>query len=325
MKRFYYNTLKERSQHSLSDTAYSPKKLVAISAGVPLVLSLLMMLLDWLLAQQIGTTGGLDGLNRRALLSTVQSALRLAQLAVLPFWSIGYTFAMLELARDNEATPSDLLQGFRKWGPVLRLTMLRATMILALGFVSAQIGTVLFVFTPMAAPLMETILELSASGADPTDPVVVEQMMNTLFSTSAVPLLICILTVFLVLYFLTVYRFRFAELCLMENPSLGAMRSLFLSARRMKGSFWAMLRLDLRLWWYHGLTLLTLIIVYTDILLGAFGIVLPMPAEVSALLFAALGAVSQFWLCWWRQNEVTQVYTHAFLMLSKVVPAHRPY
>lgn len=325
MKRFYYNTLKERSARSLSDATYSPKKLVAISAGIPLALSLVMMVVDWLLAQQIGTTGGLEGMDRRALLSTIQSVLQFAQLAVLPFWSIGYTFAMLSVARGEEASPGSLLQGFRKWGPVLRLTMLQSTMILALGFASAQIGTVLFVLTPWAAPLMETVLQLSVSGADPTDPAVMEQMMAVISSTSAVPLLVCVLIAFLMLYLLTVYRFRLAELCLIEDPSLGAMKALFLSARRMKGSFWAMIRLDLRLWWYHILTLATLLIVYGDLLLGLFGISLPMPAEVGALLFAALGAVSQFALSWWRQNEVTQIYTHAFLMLARSVPSHRPY
>ena len=325
MKKFYYNTLKERSAEALSGTEFSPRKLVAISAGVPLALSLVIMLVDWLLSQQIGTTGGLGGLDRRALLSTIQSTLQLVQLVVLPFWTIGYTYAMLQLAKNQEATPGTLLQGFRKWGPVFRLTLLRSTMLLALIFISAQIGSLIFMMTPWAAPLMNAMLQYATSGGDLTDTSFLDQLNQTILSSAAVPLLICVLMVFLALYLLTIYRFRLAEFCLMDEPSLGAMRAVFLSAKRMKGSFWAMLRLDLRLWWYHGLTLLTMLLFYGDVLLGAFGIAMPLSPAVNAFLFAALGALGQFALCCWRQNEVTQVYTQAYLMLAKIVPSRRPY
>lgn len=325
MKHFHYKTLKEQSSGALSGANFSPGKLVAISAGVPLALSLVMMLVDWLLSQQIGTTGGLGGMDRRALLSTIRSTLQLVQLAVLPFWTIGYTFAMLQLARGADATPGTLLQGFRKWGPVLRLIMLRSTLFLALIFVSAQIGSLIFMLTPWAEPLMNTLLQYTNGGGNLSDPAFLEQVSQSILSSAAVPLLLCVLAVFIAMYFLTVYRFRLAELCLIDEPSLGAMKALFLSAKRMKGNFWAMLRLDLRLWWYHGLTLLTAVLFYGDALLAVLGVALPFPQAVSSFLFAALGALGQFGLCCWRQNQVTQVYTHAYLILAEEVPSRRPY
>ena len=320
MKESLYHKLKGQTVHSLSRTAYSPKKLVAISAGVPLALSLVILLVDWLLNQQIGTTGGLGGMDQRAILTTIQSVLRLAQVAVLPFWSMGYVYAMLRTAKTQDAEPSTLLQGFRNWAPVLRLTMLQATLVLAVGFASAQLGSSLFLMTPWAAPLTDQLEALINAGADLSDVAVMEQMLDLFLSSSIIPMLIFVLVIFLALYFLIIYRFRLAEYCLMENPSLGAMKSLSMSLRTMKGHYFDMLRLDLRLIWYHALTVLAVLLLYGDVALEAMGVALPWSADVSLFLFTILSAGGQFALSLWRQNEVTQIYTHAYLTFSCANP-----
>lgn len=316
MKQSFYHKLKDRSARSLSDAYFSPKKLVAISAGVPLALSLVLLLVDWLLNRQIGTTGGLGGMDKRAILSTVQSALRLAQVAVLPFWSMGYVFAMLCMAKDEDPEPRTLLQGFRNWAPVLRLIMLQASLILAISFSSVQIGIVLFLLTPWAAPLAEAMELLSSTGTDLADAVLMEQLSEILLSVSIIPLLLIVLAIFLILYLLIFYRFRLAQYCLMEDPSMGAMKSLSMSLRRMKGHYFDLLRLDLRLLWYHGLTVLTALLLYTDVALEAMGVPLPWSPDVSMFLFTVLSAGSQFALSLWRQNEVSLIYTHAYLAFS---------
>ena len=84
----------ETADRALARASYDPRRLVLIHMGVTCLLSALLLLLDFLLEKGIGSTAsGLSGMGSRAVLSTVQSLLQSLQMAFLPFWSVGYTYA----------------------------------------------------------------------------------------------------------------------------------------------------------------------------------------------------------------------------------------
>lgn len=317
MKRFDHCALEQKSRACLSDAAWDPKKLILIHTGAALCLSLLLTLVDQLLAQQIGTTGGLSGMDRRAVLSTVQSFLRLALLAALPFWNMGYVWVTLALAQKEPATPRSLLEGFRRWGAVLRLTLLETTLMLAVGMVSFQLGSLLFCLTPWADPLLEAVVRLMPNGMAAMDSAAMEALLEAADTVPALPLLSMVGLVALVLGGPLYYRFRFTGLYLMEHPEQGAIRALAESARRMRGNYGAMLGLDLHFLWFHGLNLLTVLLSYGDTLAAELGVSLPISSEAAFFLFPCVSALCQLALYWWRRNEVSVTYVHAYQKLAE--------
>ena len=76
-------TLKAAARDSLGSAGYDPKKLALIYSGATLLLSLLVMLVDYLLAQELSATVGLGGMDKRAALETAQSLLQLTPLFLL--------------------------------------------------------------------------------------------------------------------------------------------------------------------------------------------------------------------------------------------------
>ena len=118
------SALKAAADQSLANASCDPKKLILIHSGALLALTLLLTVVDYLLEKGIGTTGGLSGMGLRSVLETVQTTLYVAQAVVLPFWQIGYVFVTMKLARGEQTGMTGLLEGFRRFGPVLRLQIL---------------------------------------------------------------------------------------------------------------------------------------------------------------------------------------------------------
>jgi uncharacterized membrane protein len=316
MKRFDHNALKQETAACLSQATYPPKRLVLLHTGVTLLLSLILAALDLLLSRQIGATGGLGGMDRRALLTTVQSALRFTQAAVLPFWSMGYVHVTLQISREEPVSPPDLLEGFRQFGPVLRLTFLETTLFLAMGFFGSQIGSLLFLMTPWAQPMLDALLPILSAGGELPDTNAMILAMEHLPVSSLIPFWCVVAGVCLAVALPIFYRFRLARMHLMDYPKRGALRALFYSARHMKGNYLAMLRLDLHFWWYHVLSLLAAALFYADTLAELMGLRLPWPEEVSYLLAFLLYATATLLLHLWRRNEVHLTYVNAYHLLD---------
>lgn len=308
MQRFDIPLLRDKTRESLSNATWDPKKLIFIHTGASLLLSLLLSLADYFLSREIGSTGGLGGMDRRNVLTTVQMVLLLAYTAALPFWTFGYVGTTLSLARREEVSPSSLLDGFRCWGAVLRLTMLEMTLVLMVGLVSVQVGSLLFYMTPWARPVLEQIVQQTPPPGE--GPASLETMMLITENAPMLPLLLFVGLTALALGAPVYYRFRLARLFLMDDPGLGALRALIESFRRMRGNYGAMFRLDLHFWWFHVLNLLTVVLSFGDVLLAEAGVTLnwaPAP-----LVFSLAGSLCQIGLYWWRYNEVHVTYVHAF-------------
>ena len=291
----------------------NPGRVILFHTGAVLLVSLLLTVADFLLNQQISTTGGLSGMGLRSVLTTIQSLLRLTQLIILPFWQIGYTYYTLNVARGQPAGLPDLLEGFRRFGPVLRLRALMLGLGILLGIFCTHVTGFLFALTPWAAPVMAKMETLMAGG-NVTDAVLMETIA-AISKDIMVPVLVifglCFLAGFLFLFF----RFRLAELWLMAHPDGGAIAALQNSGMLMRGNCKAIFRIDLHFWWFYLLELLVTLLGYGDGVLNAVGIQMTTDAFGTYIVFFALYIWAQMSLYWWKRNEVCVTYAHAYLEL----------
>ena len=154
------NTLPGRADRLLSQAPYSPKRLALLHAGVALGISLLATVLNLFLSRQIDATGGLAGMGLRSVLSTIQSVLELAGSLALPFWEMGIFAAAFLWASAQAAQPEVLPEGFRRFGPVLRLRLLQAILLVVLFMVLIYPSSFIFLLTPWAGPLLEHLQTL---------------------------------------------------------------------------------------------------------------------------------------------------------------------
>ena len=289
-----------------------PGRVILIHTGAILLISLLLTAADFLLNRQISTTGGLSGMGMRSILTTIQSMLRLTQAVLLPFWQIGYTYYTLQVAQGKPAGISDLTEGFRRFGPVLRLKMLMAGMAVLLIFASTYVSSMLFMLTPWAAPMMQRMEELMASPMD--DQAFLEEIV-AMAEDITVPVMVIFGICFLAGAIFLFFRFRLAELWLMDHPQGGALAALRESHDLMRGNWKAMLRIDLSFWWFYLLEVLVTVLCYGDVVLGTMGVEMTTDAFGSYILFYVLYLCAQLALYWWKRNEVAVTYAHAYLTL----------
>lgn len=302
------SSLRARAGESLRQ-AQHPGRVILIHTGAMLLLSLILTIGDFLLNQQISATGGLDGMGLRSVLITIRSVLRLSQLIILPFWQIGYTYYTLKVARGETAGLPDLLEGFRRWAPVLRLKMLMLVMGILLAIISGYATGILFSMTPWAAPLVDLVSDgsMTEEAFLAALPAISQEIM--------IPIMVifglCFLAGFVYLFF----RFRLAELWLMAHPEGGALAALRSSRLAMRGNCKAMFKIDLHFWWFYLLELLVTALCYGDTVLNTLGMEMTTDAFGHYLIFFCLYIWAQMSLYWWKRNEVAVTYAHAYLEL----------
>lgn len=294
-------------------------KLILLFAGVAAGLSLAAGIVSMLLDSQIAGAGGLAGLRLRSTLSTVQAMLNIVILAFIPFWNLGYTSVALKLGRGEAASETDLLDGLRRFGPALRLMLLRLVVSFAVGFAAVQVASIAFSMTPWAVPFYQ---QLDNAGLMDPSGVMDEATMAALLPTM-IPLWILIVALLVAAMIPVSYRLRLSELCLMDDPQCGALLAMFQSNRMMKGNCMALFRLDLHFWWYYLAQVLVTALCYGDVLLPLLGIQLPFSPEVSFLLFYVLAQGAQILLYWRCRNLVECTYVGAYDIL-RTAPEPQP-
>lgn len=292
--------------------ANRPGRVILLHTGAMLLLSLLLTLADHFLDLQIASTGGLRDMDSRTMLTTARSVLFLAELVLLPFWQIGYTYYTLRVARGQSAGATDLLEGFRRFGPVLRLKLLQLALLILLAIVSSYAASMLFVMTPWSAPLVTEMENMMSSGLNEAE--LTAAILSTSRS-SLIPMMVifglCFLAGGVFLYF----RFRQAELWLMDHPGSGALAALLYSRRCMRGNWWGMFRIDLSFWWFFLLEAIVSALCFGDEILDIWGIQMTTDTFLSYLLFFCLYLLTQLGLYWWKRNDVAVTYAHAYLAL----------
>ena len=309
---------KNRARETLSDAACDTQKLTLLHTGAALAVSFVLTLLHLLLSRQIDTTGGLSGIGTRSVLELLQSVLSLGSTIALPFWELGFLFAVIGFARQEAVAPRDFLTGFRRFGPAVRLFILQFFMYLAIAFALMNLASMLFMATPgfsKTADLLMPMMEQYSTGEMPDmDP---ETAMLLLKATA--PMYIIWGVLFAVIGIPLAYRFRMAHFALMDGAP-GALAAMGLSSRMMRGNRFSLFKLDLSFWWYYAAQAALMVLAYGDLLLAAMGVELPIDGTVLYLIFYIAYLLLNLALAWLCKARVQTTYAHCYLRLKEAAP-----
>lgn len=288
--------LKVSARESLAGASYDPKKLILIHTGAMVALSLVLALVDYFLEREIGGTGGLSGVGIRSILETLRTVLMVGQTVALLFWQIGYVYAGLRISRGEPAEPASLLEGFRRFGPVLRLRLVLALLYTGVTMICVYAASIIFSLTPLA----ESLVAAYEAGT--------EEAIFGAMNEIMLPLLGIVLVLMLIIMVPYYYRLRLTEYALMDDPRLGAMAAIRKSRAMMRGNRIKLLKLDLSFWWFYLCEMLVTVVAYGDYILPLFGYSLPWSDTVSYYVFLVLSYLCQLALYWWRGNEIRVTY-----------------
>lgn len=296
-------SLKTKAADRLHTAPYSPGRLALIHTGVAVALSVLITLLNYLLTSQIQSTAGLSGIGTRAILLSAQEILTIVTAAAMPFWSCGFLRAALLISRNETATPTTLLEGFRRFGPVLRLNLIRTVTCLVIGFVTLQAASMIFMLTPLSNDFMESALALMATGSEITD-AALDGLMSSLWAVYV--LWIVLAGVVLIPMF---YRYRMADFSIMDEADR-ALKAFAESKRLMFCRRRQLFKLDLHFWWYYALQVVALAVAYGDTLLPALGVTVD--PNVAFFGFYLVSQAIQLALAWRFAPLVQTTYAAAY-------------
>ncbi len=298
--------LKNEACQALQRASYDPKKLILIHTGATVVLGLILTLLDYLLETQIDSTGGLSGVELRSILETAQTVLIVTQMIVAIFWQIGYLYVAMKIGRGQETGVRDLFQGFRHFGPVLRLQLLVLVQYFWRFMLCAYLASMLVMFTPWADPLLQAY-EIGT-----------EEALTAAMDAVMLPMTGIMLVVMLVVLVPYYFKLRQAQYALLEKPRDGAMAAIRKSKELMWGRRLELFKLDISFWWFYGLEMLASFVAYGDLILVMLGVELPWSATASYYIFLVLFYLCTLALYWWRGNEVQVTYARAYEALKPV-------
>ncbi len=286
-------SLKVYAAEQLRAQTYPARRLALIYAGTVALVQLAVMGINYYVNQQMNAITGLSGMGTASALETVQRVMGYGVNIGMPFWSLGFVFAMLGVARGQQMQPGALLEGFRRFGPALRLMLLRGLVYGIIGMLGVYLGVLIYMATPLAKPLFELTLPLAETA------VSTEQMLEAAMQipmeelmAAVMPAYIIILPVCGLLILPVFYRFRLAELVLMDAPRTGALAALLASGSFSRRRRMELFRLDLSFWWYHAGVLI-------GSLLCSAGAFLPVTPEAYLGFYAAGQAVQALVLCLW--------------------------
>lgn len=311
MTPFDRRAVKQTAAQTMAEADRTHKKLVLIHTGAMLVVTFILMLIDLFLSQKISATGGLGGIGLRSTLATVQAALRLAQLAIIPFWQAGYTYLTLRLSQGQSFSFKTLLEGFLRLGPVLRLLLLQLVLYVIIGIAAFNVSSTIIMATPWAEPMLE-IAEAIQQGAEYTD-----EMLLAATEQYAPALIIITAVAYIALAAPFFYRYRLAMYSLLDDEQTMALAAMRNSRILTKGNRMELFKLDLSFWWYYACEVLVAALCFLDLILPTFGISLPLPQEAVTFLCFGIYAAAQLALHYWRKNEVNVTYAQVYNTLME--------
>ena len=250
-------------------------KLFGLHTAVSLGAGLIVSILGAIISSTMPEATGLSGMDTRSALESVRSLLESAVSLALPFWEIGLVFLSLQFARKEQTTPASLLQGFRRFAPVLRLLLMKFLILLGITFALTYITMNIAASLPQTAEAAALLEPMLTSGqALETEPVV-QILLDTML-----PVLLIFLAVFLAVWLFVTFRLRWAEYAVMSDDTHQATAAIRGSWRLTGGNCKKLLLLDLRFWWIYLLDALVLAVFYLEWVLTSVGIPLPLDPGV---------------------------------------------
>lgn len=307
--------LRVDAQNTLMPQLNAARRLVLISQGVIFGVNLLLSLLEVLLELMMDSNGGLSGMALRSVLSTVTALSSLAASFLIPFWSIGLTFAFLHIARQQTPETGALLEGFNRFGPFLRYSLLKVLIITGVTFGVCYVFMMLVSFLPTNPELTAIILEnQDAFLADPE--ATLAQFPRHLLLEAMLPGLLILAALLLVVMVPLMYRLQLGDYAIMDKPGTGAFAAISFSMRTMKGNCLKAFKLDLHFWWYGLATGALVALSQLDTILPALGVALPVSSSISHLICYALYAAGALVFNWHFMPLVQTTYTKFYLTLK---------
>lgn len=303
--------VKKTAMETLAQADPKHKTLVLIHTGAMLILTFALMLIDYLLSQKISTTGGLGGIGTRTTLTTIQSVLLLAQLAVIPFWQTGYTYLTLQLSKKEPVGYKSLLEGFLRIGPVFRLLLLQLLLYAGLALIVSNISSTIFLSTPWAKPFFD-MAEALEQGTQLTNEALLAASVDVLL-----PLMLLFFALYLPAYAVVSYIYRLSMYSLLDDELTGALAAMRNSRILTRGHRLQLFKLDLSFWWFYLLEALISALSFLDMILPSMGIHLPIPAAAVTFVAFAIYAAAQLALYYWRKNEVHVTYAVVYNTLME--------
>lgn len=294
---------------------------IFIHTLVSLGAALAVLGLDYVLTQQIGNTGGLSGLGTRSILETARTVLQYANMLLVPFWEAGVFCWAIRRARGQQTAPGTFLEGFRRFGPVLRLKLIQGIVYGTIYMICTILSSVVFTLSPLGWPLIEFVM---ANMEDPTamammaDEALMAQMLQLMWPVWIILALLLIPSI-VPLY----YRFRMAEYVVMDKPRTGAIQALIRSFQLTKGQFFGLLKMDLSYWWYWALQLLASAFLYLSLLLPELGITF-LDLQAQNVLCYALSYGIQFIALVLFRGRVETAYALVYNARNANVPEPKP-
>lgn len=282
-----------------------PVKLVFIHTAVSVGSALLLSLLDFILIRQVDKTGGLSGMGTRAVLETARVIAQYAITFLLPFWELGFTYTALRLARGQQAGPGNFWEGFHRFGPALRLMLLRGILYIIVATACLNISMTVFTLTPLSRELNALLESLLAQTQDMQ--ALMEQLSAQQLQRAVMPGIVLFGVIFTAVMIPLLYRLRLAEFAVMDKPGTGAFAALKCSNQSMRNNAWKLFKVDLQFWWFYLLQILVAVLCYGDTILKLAGISLPISEDGAFFLFYLLYALCQLVLhtLFWGRVQTT--------------------
>lgn len=310
-------TLKAQACTALQQASYDPKKLFFLYGAVSLGLGLLIAVLDTVLANSIAETGGLAGMQTRAILATAQSVLQLISAIALPFWQFGMLYGSLRLIRQERADLGVLPEGFRRFGPVLRLLLMKGVIFMIVLMACSYVSSMVFILTPLSRSFVELLTPLVESGdmaameAALYDEAILEQMLPAMAGFFAIFLaLLCLVCIPLG------YRMSMADFVVMDEDRIGGLAAIRQSFRLTKKNCMSLFRLDLSFWWFYGLNAAAGVLFSMDVVLSLAGVSLPVSDQTAYWICYGTYIVAQLALLTLAAPKVQTTYAAAYETLK---------
>ena len=302
------------------ESGKDPQKVVLVYSAIVALSALAVNVVQFILDNQISKTGGLQNIGTRSVLSTLNAVLPLVQTVVLMCLALGYTAAMLRIARRQYASEKTLKAGFERFWVLLRTRLLLMLIYFAIAFGLSYLAMILFLVTPFSSGLTGLILSLSASGAITPEALLNDEALLLALYDALIPMMVIYLVLLIPIIWAVSYCYRLVNYFLIDQPKLGAFGALRESKQKMKGNIKCLFKIDLSYWWYYLLRMLSASLVYVDLILMILGIQLPLSGTMQYFAVVIVYLASDFALNYFFLNRVETTYALFYDTLNPQQP-----
>lgn len=303
--------LKKKAGNRLA-SGREPQKVALYYGAILIAAEFVVLVLNYVLDGQISKTGGLSNIGLRSVLSTAQTVVSVLQSILTMCLNLGFTAAMLRIARRQYASPMTLKAGAERFGVLLRKNIFLMLLYSGAAIAALYLSIGIFMISPLSSRFMAVAVPMMEQvNYDPQAFLGNEELYASLMPTMT-PMFILYGILTIAAFAVISYRYRMTDYLLIEKPQMGAMGAMRESQRMMRGNKIAMFKLDLSFWWYYLAMAAGLLCSYLNVLLSLAGITLPLPETVAFFLPYVLNMAVDFAVIYFLACKVEVTYALAY-------------